>query len=110
MRRNRFAPSAQLWVALAIVGVLPFAAAYGEDWPQFRGPNASGVSTSTKSLPAEFSTTENLRWSVKIGDGVGSPIIHSGKVFATAMTAEQKFGVFCFDAASGKRIWAREFE
>jgi len=26
------------------------------------------------------------------------------------MTAEKKFGVFCFEAATGKPIWKREFE
>ena len=28
-----------------------------EDWPQIRGPNCAGVSTSKKELPAEFSAT-----------------------------------------------------
>ena len=27
----------------------------GEDWAQFRGPNASGVSVKSKNLPVEFS-------------------------------------------------------
>src|SRR5258707_451224 len=85
-------------------------AARGEDWPQFRGQNASGVSKSEKPLPAEFSQTQNLRWSTKIGDGIGSPIVVGGKVFCTAMTGEQKLGVFAFDAASGKQLWKEELE
>lgn len=81
-----------------------------DDWPQFRGPNASGVSAATDPLPAEFSVEENLRWSVKLGDGISSPIVVGGKVFATAMTGEQKFAAFAFDATKGQELWKREFD
>ena len=40
-----------LTALLIILGALTIA--YAEDWPQFRGPNGSGVSTSTN-LPVEF--------------------------------------------------------
>lgn len=81
-----------------------------EDWPQFRGDNASGVSKSTKSLPTTFSQTENLLWSARLGDGIGSPIVVQGKVYATAMTGEETLGVFAFDAITGKQLWLKEFE
>ncbi len=84
--------------------------ARAEDWPQFRGVNACGVSASKKSLPTEFSLEKNLRWSVKLGDGVGCPIVASGKVFTTAMTGEKTFSVFAFEAATGKKLWQRDFE
>ena len=84
--------------------------ATAEDWPQFRGINASGVSGSKKPLPPEFSLEKNLRWSVKLGDGVGCPIVAGGKVFVTAMSAERTFSVFAFDAATGKKLWQRDFE
>jgi hypothetical protein len=70
--RSRFALS-------AVLALLPAIAA-AEDWPQFRGPNASGVSAEGKPLPTEFSLEKNLRWSVKLGDGIGSPIVVGGKV------------------------------
>jgi outer membrane protein assembly factor BamB len=85
------------------------AVARGEDWRQFRGPNASGVSASSKPLPTEFSLTENFGWSVKLGDGIGSPIIVAGKVYATAMTGDEKLGVFAFDTKTGKELWKHEF-
>lgn len=75
-----------------------------EDWAQFRGSNGSGVS-STKKLPQEFSTDKNIAWKVKIGDGIGSPIIKNGRVFTTAMLGYQKLGVYSFDAATGKQVW-----
>jgi outer membrane protein assembly factor BamB len=85
-------------------------AARAEDWPQFRGINACGVSASKKRLPTEFSLEKNLRWSVKLGDGVGCPIVAGGKVFTTAMTGEKTFSVFAFEAATGKKLWQRDFE
>ncbi len=80
-----------------------------EDWPQFRGPNCSGVSTS-RSLPVEFSSLDKVRWEVTLGDGIASPIIRAGKVFSTAMTGPRTFTVFCHDAATGQPIWKRDLE
>lgn len=85
-------------------------AAKAEDWAQFRGPNASGVSGGTQPLPASFSTTENVRWSATLGEGIGSPIVAAGRVFATAMSGPQKLGVFAFDEASGKQLWKQELD
>ncbi len=83
---------------------------YAEDWPQFRGPNCSGVSTSDKALPTEFSAKEKVRWSATLGEGIASPIVAKGRVFASAMTGPQKFSVFCMEAATGRTVWTREFE
>jgi outer membrane protein assembly factor BamB len=79
-----------------------------EDWPQFRGPNSSGVAASTKPLPTRFSEKENVRWQVTLGDGIASPVVSRGRVFATAMTGPQQFSVFCLDAASGQLAWRRD--
>lgn len=81
---------------------------HAEDWPQFRGGNGTGVSP-TKSLPSEFSG-EKAAWRAKVGDGVGSPIVRSGRVFTTGMTGDQRCGVFAFDATSGKALWKSEFD
>jgi outer membrane protein assembly factor BamB len=79
-----------------------------EDWPQFRGINSSGISTS-KNLPFKFSHEEKVLWRAKIGDGIGSAVIAGDRVFNSAMTGEQTFGVICHDAKSGKELWRKEF-
>jgi outer membrane protein assembly factor BamB len=80
-----------------------------DDWRQFRGPNASGVAPGNYPLPVEFSQTDKVKWSTKLGDGIGSPIIAGGRVFVTAMVGEQKLGVICFEVGTGKQLWSREF-
>ncbi len=94
-------------LSVGFAAVLLAAAARAEDWPQFRGMNASGVSTS-RGLPVRFSQTENVRWQATLGDGIGSPVVAGGRVFTTAMTGPQKFAVFCHDASTGKELWKRE--
>lgn len=53
------------------------------NWPQWRGPNASGVSTE-RNLPTEWSETKNVQWKTEIpGRGHSSPIIWGKKIFLT---------------------------
>lgn len=100
----------RLCVTICSLLILQSTASRGEDWPQFRGPNGTGVSTESKNLPVEFSQDEKVLWSAELGEGIASPIIAGGRLFATAMVGEQKFGVFAFDAESGKQLWRRDFD
>ena len=82
------------------------------DWNQFRGPNATGVSTDSKNLPIRFSTTENVAWKKHLGTGVACPIVSGGRCIETAVTGkkgEEQFTVFAFDALSGKDLWNTSF-
>ncbi len=53
-------------------------------WPQWRGPNGSGVSTESN-LPQSWSSDgKNIRWKVRIpGEGASSPVVSNGRVFLT---------------------------
>jgi outer membrane protein assembly factor BamB len=85
--------------------------AYAADWPQFRGPGGSSVSEE-KNLPVRWSATENIRWKVALpGRGLSSPVIAGGKVYVTACTGYQqtRLHVLCFDQATGKQLWERQF-
>jgi outer membrane protein assembly factor BamB len=63
----------------------------GDDWPQFRGPNGSGISTA-KEIPTRWDANKNVAWKVKLpGYGWSSPIVLGDKVFVTtASTDNQK--------------------
>ena len=80
-----------------------------EDWPQFRGGNGSGISTS-QGLPEHFSHENNLAWKARVGEGIGSPVIKDGRVYVTAMAEGQKASVAALEAASGRLLWRTEFD
>lgn len=55
------------------------------NWPQFRGPNASGVSLDPR-VPVRWSATENVEWKTEIaGRSWSSPVIWGNKVFLTSV-------------------------
>jgi outer membrane protein assembly factor BamB len=59
------------------------ATAKPSNWPQWRGPDSSGVSEE-KGLPAEWTSTRNVKWKTPInGRGHSSPIIWGKKIFLT---------------------------
>ena len=94
------------FVMLCLLGITVSAAA--DDWKQFRGPNATGVSAET-GLPTEFSYEENVVWSKKLGRGIASPVIANGKTFITEMADDKTFVIAAHDSESGKQIWRKAY-
>jgi outer membrane protein assembly factor BamB len=78
------------------------------DWPRFRGPNGTGVSTD-KGVPLTFSDKDNVLWKVEIpGTGISSPVVSRGKLFVqTASQDGRSRSLLCLDAAKGKTLWTR---
>lgn len=90
--------------SVSMVSVSPAA-----DWPQFRGPNCSGVSTDTAPLPVKFSVDERVKWGVELGDGIGCPIVAGGRVFVSAMMDPMTVGLLAYDASTGALLWNRQW-
>lgn len=84
--------------------------ARAEDWPQFRGPNATGIAAESTHPPVTFSTTENVRWSVPLGPGVACPIVVAGRVHVTSMSPDGQFVVAAYDAVTGAELWSTTFD
>jgi outer membrane protein assembly factor BamB len=76
------------------------------DWPQFRGPNASGISEE-KNLPVEFGPEKNVVWKTALPPGHSSPSIAGDKIFLTAFEGEKLFTI-ALDRATGRILWRRE--
>ncbi len=76
------------------------------NWPGWRGPEGTGVS-SEKSFPLKWSTNENVRWRLPLPDaGNSSPIVWGDRVFLTqAVKSENRRTVMCIDRANGKLLW-----
>src|SRR5262245_6085054 len=59
-----------------------------DNWPQFRGPGARGVSENAN-RPDQWNTTNNVEWKVAVpGRGWSSPIVWGDKVFLTTVVSE----------------------
>jgi hypothetical protein len=74
--------SRSLFVTLAVA--LATVAVKADDWPSWRGPDATGVS-SERTLPTRWSATENVAWKAPIaGVGISTPIVSGDRVFVTS--------------------------
>jgi outer membrane protein assembly factor BamB len=98
-----------VFVCLLVINSIGHAA----DWPQFRGPNASGI-TDEANLPDQWDAEANIKWKAAVpGKGWSAPIVANGKVVVTTAVPEvagdqnsiHSFEVHCFDLATGKRLW-----
>src|SRR5918992_2636223 len=94
------------WISLVGVGVST-TAGLGADkplaWPQFRGPNGSGVADDQKP-PVEFGPTKNVKWKVPAASGLSSPIVAGDKLVITAFD-DGKLYTVAYNRADGKEAW-----
>jgi outer membrane protein assembly factor BamB len=75
-------------------------------WSRFRGPNGSGISTSTR-LPTEFGPTHNVVWKTALPFGHSSPALTRDRIFLTAARADHLVTI-CLDRRTGGVLWERE--
>jgi outer membrane protein assembly factor BamB len=133
---KRFALTVLVAMALVVMGIGSLAStAEAGNWPQWRGPDGSGISNE-KNLPSEWTPTKNIKWKTPIdGRSHSSPIVWGNRVFLTtavegavvsgakavthtdekgkeflhpdSVGAEKKhtFKVICIDRESGKILW-----
>jgi outer membrane protein assembly factor BamB len=82
-------------------------------WPQFRGPNGSGVAENEKP-PVEIGPEKNVKWKVATPSGLSSPIVVGDKLVITAFDGAKLFTI-AYNRADGSEAWraaapAREIE
>jgi outer membrane protein assembly factor BamB len=77
-------------------------------WPQFRGPNGSGVD-SAAGYPGEFSPTNQVVWKATVPFGQSSPVVAGGRVYLTASENGQLLTI-SLDAATGRELWRRALQ
>jgi len=93
------------WITLLATVVLSSFAGAAE-WPQFRGPNSSGIGDGKP--PVEFGPSQNVLWKTAVGSGLSSPIIARGRVFLTEFDRPTKqLATLCIDQRMGKILWRR---
>jgi outer membrane protein assembly factor BamB len=77
-----------------------------QDWPQWRGPHFNGSSTVT-GLPAQWSKTENVAWTVDMpGPSAATPVIWGDHVFVSSTDeGTRELHAICVDRKTGKTRW-----
>lgn len=127
--------AASTLMSLLLAGVV--CAASGDDnWPTWRGPQASGVAPTGKP-PLTWSETKNVKWKIPVpGEGTSSPIVWGDKIFfLTAVKTERTgtpkdapaaaanapvpfhggkaptnvyaFDLVCVDRSTGRIVWQK---
>ena len=91
---------------LVLSAAAAMTAAPHAQWPQFRGPNGSGID-SAAGYPVAFSPAANVAWKAAIPYGQSSPVIAGGRVYLTASENDRLLTI-CLDAATGRELWRRE--
>ncbi len=94
------------WWRLCALGCLIGGVQAGEaSWPQFRGPNGSGVGEG--SFPVHFGPETNLAWSVAAPSGSASPCVYGNRLFLVGRE-ENRLVTVCLDRTTGKVLWTSE--
>ncbi|OLC80326.1 MAG: hypothetical protein AUH72_12040 [Acidobacteria bacterium 13_1_40CM_4_65_8] len=92
-----------------ILFLLSFAAVSGaapraENWPQWRGPSANGLS-GEKNLPVRWSKTENITWKLDLPAWSGStPIVWGDRIFLSIADGRELY-LWCIDRTRGALRW-----
>lgn len=100
---HRYALS--LVAALSFLGQVQMAA--GQDWPQFRGVNASGLAIDSVKLPLQIGPDANVVWKVDLPPGHSSPVVVQDHIYVTAVR-DKKLYTIALNKKNGKVLWERE--
>ena len=79
------------------------------EWGNWRGPSHNG-STDEKNLPAKFSKTQNVLWSVKMdGPSAGTPVVWGDNVFVSSSNPDKEhLTANCYDLGTGALKWSHQ--
>ncbi len=98
---------------MTFVLVLLAALSDNTNWPQFRGPNASGIAAESAAPPVEFGPSQpaakqHLLWKQAVPAGHSSPSIWGERIFLGAFdAASKKLELLCLSRKTGAILWRR---
>ncbi len=81
--------------------------AAGADWPHWRGPERSDVTTESSGWD-EGAWPLGTLWTRQVGAGATSPIVAEGHVYVMGW-ANDTDTVYCIDAAGGQDVWTQSY-
>jgi outer membrane protein assembly factor BamB len=97
------------WLLASACVLLGGSLAWGEDWPQWRGPDRTGISKEKGLMQAWPEGGPKKLWSVTTpGKGYGSPSVVGDTIYITGDEEGGKGFLYALDLA-GKIKWAKPF-
>src|SRR3954447_2011450 len=82
------------------------AALLASDWPQWRGPDRSGISRETGLLREWPKAGPALRWrATDLGTGYSAPAVARGRVYVQTTRGEEEYAT-ALDEKTGKALWS----
>ena len=97
--------AAALAAALALTGGLSAA-----DWPQFQGPDRSGISAETGLARAWPAGGPRAVWAIDVGKGWAGPVVRDGEVYLLDRLDERREILRVFGLGDGKERWRVAFD
>lgn len=85
----------------------PAAASAGE-WPAWRGPDRTGVSTETGWRADWSAGPPNVLWKAQLGQGWSAAAVSGGRLYSMGNT-DEKDTVWCLSAETGKEVWKHTY-
>jgi outer membrane protein assembly factor BamB len=95
-------------IVLTVCALWTTDAAFGENWPGWRGPRGDGSSLEMQ-IPKEWGSDQgrNIVWKVEVpGRGHASPIVWQDRLFLVTCRDEDRL-LRSLDARTGKTLWER---
>lgn len=91
---------------LALVAMLSISLGVsGADWPQFQGPDRTGISAETGLAREWPAGGPKVLWTLETGIGYGGAAIRDGKVYFLDRIGSEKDSLRCLDLKTGDKVW-----
>ena len=85
-------------------------------WPNWRGANFDGSSSTTAALPQDFDQAKGVKWKSGMpGPSAATPIIHGSRVFVPSILVDSskkskgqgELIAMCLDSSNGRILWRK---
>jgi len=107
MKHISKAPSRRIVIGTSVIaGAVMATGVLAADWPQWQGPDRTGVSKETGLLKTWSEGGPKVLWkATALGEGHTTPSVAAGKVYGMGLSGGDE-SVWCLDDKTGKPVWS----
>ncbi len=90
-----------------VLAVLVATSGFASDWPQWRGPERTGVASAPS--PASWPQSLSKAWQVEVGLGHSTPVVQGERVFQLSRQGEREV-VSALELSTGATLWEQSYD